>query len=384
MLRTDITKILLLGTACTTLLACSTGEIVNVALSKDPEQFVRNRVQGYKSNPLALARDLKRLTRLLRGEVQREWGEDEVVLPGRHRYVKYTQNYRSRAIINFDSGDIRVETVDTEQPRSSLRNAIITTLLTPGDPRAVDLYSANTVILSGTPYLYGLVRNQHGQSIDSPQRAERYADYLLANRLQVRSIKLNGERKTARSVRLRMVNNHENLRAQRYAHLVEHYAARFGVSRSLVYAVIKTESNFNPFAVSSAPAYGLMQLVPGSGGRDAYRHIKGRDRVPGRDYLFNATNNIELGTGYISVISNKYLKAIHDPVSREYCTIAAYNTGAGNVLRAFSSNREQAARIINRMSPADVYTYLRQKLHYAEARRYLYKVVSARKQFVNL
>lgn len=384
MRRLFISNLLLLGVSCATLPGCTTSEIVNIATSRNPESFVRNRVQGYKSNPLALASDLRRLTRLLSGEVQREWGKQEVILPGRHQYVKYTQNYRSRAIINFDSGEVRIETVDSESPRDSLHSAIVTTLLTPADPRAVDLYSASTIRLSGTPYLHGLLRDQHGNNIDTPAQAEAYADFLLASRLQVRRIQHNGNERLAHSVRLQMVNDHENLRAQRYAHLVEYYATRFDVSRSLVYAVIKTESNFNPFAVSSAPAYGLMQLVPGSGGRDAYRHIKGEDRVPGRDYLFDATNNIELGTGYISVINRQYLAAIHDPVAREYCTIAAYNTGAGNVLRAFSADREQAARLINGMSAAGVYNHLRQHLQQAEARRYLYKVVTARRQFVNL
>lgn len=363
--------------------ACSTGELVNVALSKNPEAYVKNRVSSYKTNPVRFISDFKRLRRLLRGEVSKEWGNNNVVLPGKHQYVKYTQNYKSRAIINFDTGRITVETVDTGQPQRSLRNAIITTLLTPADPRAVDLYSAKTVKLSGTPYLYGLVRDHKGRFIDKPARAEHFADILLT-RKTVHDMKIPGGTRKAHRVRINMVNDHLDQRARRYAHLVEHYSSRFGVSRSLVYAIIKTESNFNPFAVSSAPAYGLMQLVPTSGGRDAYRHIKGKDHIPGRHYLFDATNNIELGTGYLDVISRKYLGAIHNPVSREYCTIAAYNTGAGNVLRAFSPNRDQAVNIINSLSPADVYKRLRKDLRYAEARRYLWKVVDARKHFATL
>jgi membrane-bound lytic murein transglycosylase C len=60
----------------------------------------------------------------------------------------------------------------------------------------------------------------------------------------------------------------------------------------LIYAIIKIESSFNPYAVSSAPAYGMMQLVPSSGGREAYRKAKGEDKMPDKEYLFNADNNI--------------------------------------------------------------------------------------------
>lgn len=365
------------------LVACSTGEIVNAALSKNPESILRNRANSYKTNPLRLVNDIKRLNSLLSGEAGKEWGNKNVVLPGKHTYVKYTQNYQSRAIINFDTGLITVETVDQKTPLPSLRSAIVTTLLTPGDPRAVDLYSASTIKLTGTPYLYGLVRDHKAQFVDSPAQAERFAEHLLTTD-KVRSLVTEKGSRTAYSVHIQMVNDHVDQRARRYATLVEHFSSRFNVSRSLVYAVIKTESNFNPFAVSSAPAYGLMQLVPESGGREALRHIKGQDNAPSRDYLFDATNNIELGTGYLDVINRKYLGAVQNPVSREYCTIAAYNTGAGNVLSVFSTDREQAVNIINRMSAADVYQRLRKGLRYAEARRYLGKVVDARKHFATL
>lgn len=49
---------------------------------------------------------------------------------------------------------------------------------------------------------------------------------------------------------------------QKYAELVEKYAAEYGVDENLLYAVIRTESSFNPSAVSSANAVGLTQITP--------------------------------------------------------------------------------------------------------------------------
>lgn len=372
----------------TQLAACSTYDAVRIATSRNPghaiESIGKSRVNSYKTNPLRLTSDVRRLVKLLSGEVDREWGRKERVLPSSHRYVKYTQNYKSRAIIDFDSGLIRVETTDNTHPINSLRNAIVTTLLTPDDPRAVDLYSAKTIKLSGRPYLHGLVQNQHHQFIEQPASAETFADYLISTALNKRITNTQAGNKTVHAVRFRMVNDHENLLAKRYAPLVRHYAARFAISRSLIYAIIKTESNFNPFAVSHAPAYGLMQLVPASAGRDAFRLAKGQDKIPSPDYLFNARNNIELGSAYLNVLNYRYLEGIANPLSREYCTIAAYNTGAGNVLRVFSSDRDRAKQIINSMPPDKLYRHLRQHLKEAETRRYLAKVTEARRQFVSL
>ena len=366
------------------LTACSTYDAVRIVTSRNPGSAIESIAKSRVTNPVRLVSTLRQLSKILSGKVDSEWGRKERVLPSAHRYVKYTQNYKSRAIINFDQGSIRVETLDKKQPINSLRNAIVTTLLTPDDPRAVDLYSAKTIKLSGRPYLYQLVQNQHRQFIDQPKRAEAFATHLISTTLNKRTTTTKSGVKIVHSVGFNMVNNHENIRAKRYTPLVNHYSSRFGISRSLVYAIIKTESNFNPFAISHAPAYGLMQLVPTSGGRDAFRKAKGKDHIPSPDYLFNARNNIELGVAYLNVLNYNYLDGISNPLSREYCAIAAYNTGAGNVLRIFSSNRKKAKQIINRMPADKLYQHLRKHLREAEARRDLAKVIEARRQFVNL
>ena len=366
--------------------------VIDLASGKDPSQIAKKRLDQYARDPEALIRDLraaqKDLETLLDAlgvKVGEKWGKKEVKLPERKKYVKYTQNYRSRAIVNFDTGEILVETLDDLAPRDSLKNAIVTTLLTPQDPRAVDLFSDKEISLSGEedPYLLGLVVDQRGKQIRTPSEAEPFATYLVEEKSSAREVDQDGTKKTARFVTIRMVSDFSQKQAEKYRPVVHQFAQHYQISPSLVFAIIRTESNFNPYAVSSAPAYGLMQLVPTSGGREAYRRAKGKDVVPSRDYLFDPTNNVELGTAYLSVLTFDQLDEVANTVSREYCVISAYNTGPRNVFRAFSKDATAAVNQINGLQPSAVYEHLRQHLPYQETRHYLEKVTASRKAFVN-
>jgi membrane-bound lytic murein transglycosylase C len=77
------------------------------------------------------------------------------------------------------------------------------------------------------------------------------------------------------------------------------------------------------------------------------------------------------------------LDEVSNQISREYCVIAAYNTGPGNVLRTFSKNRTTAVQQINGLQPAALYDKLRSGLPYQETRNYLDKVSSYRKSYIS-
>jgi membrane-bound lytic murein transglycosylase C len=366
--------------------------IIDLAEGKDPAQIAKKRLDQYARDPEALLRDLREAQKdfetilaALGVNVGKTWGKDEVKLPEQKKYVKYTQNYKSRAIVNFDSGEILVETLDDQDPRRSLKNAVITTILTPENPRAVDLFSDKEIVLTGdkAPYLFGLVLDQHRKPVRTPAEAEPFAAYLVEKKSATRVIDQDGAKKTAHYVTIPMVSNLAVKQADKYRPLVHQFAQQYRISPSLVFAIIRTESNFNPYAVSSAPAYGLMQLVPTSGGREAYRKAKGTDVTPSRDYLFDPANNVELGAAYLNVLMFNQLEDVAHNVSREYCVIAAYNTGPSNVFRTFSRDRTAAINQINGLQPAAVYDQLHQHLPYQETRHYLEKVTGYRKSFVS-
>ncbi|MEC8227853.1 MAG: transglycosylase SLT domain-containing protein, partial [Pseudomonadota bacterium] len=99
--------------------------------------------------------------------------------------------------------------------------------------------------------------------------------------------------------------------------------------------------------------------------------------------------NVEAGSAYLHILNSRYLRKIDDPMSRLYCAIAAYNTGVGNVAKAFNNGQsggmsDAVVAKINAMSPDAVYDFLKVNLPYEETRRYLVKVKSRMEKYQNI
>jgi soluble lytic murein transglycosylase-like protein len=192
----------------------------------------------------------------------------------------------------------------------------------------------------------------------------------------------NKERKVIK-IEMALVSDNLSKNAAIYKDYVEEYSKKFNIEQPLIYAVIEQESSFNPKARSWVPAFGLMQLVPRSGALDAYRYVYKKDCIPTQSYLYVPHQNIELGTAYLRVLMNQFAK-VTNPDCRRLCVIASYNTGAGNVSRAFTGNTniKKAIPLINNYSYDELYRHLSTRLSTSEARNYVTGVSKRREKYL--
>ncbi len=99
------------------------------------------------------------------------------------------------------------------------------------------------------------------------------------------------------------------------------YSKVYSVDPYLIAAVIKVESNFNPYAISPKEARGLMQIMPATGSWAAEKIGLENFYV---EELYTSEVNIEIGSWYLQNLNKQFNGNI--PL-----VLAAYNGGSGNV-----------------------------------------------------
>lgn len=113
-----------------------------------------------------------------------------------------------------------------------------------------------------------------------------------------------------------------------YREYVEKYAAENNIDKYLVYAVIKTESGFDPSAESNVGARGLMQIM-----EDTFDWIKFKSDDDETVYydMYNAETNIRYGCYLLGYLTEEFgnIEAV----------AAAYHAGRGNVNNWLSDSR---------------------------------------------
>jgi len=111
--------------------------------------------------------------------------------------------------------------------------------------------------------------------------------------------------------------------ARKLAKLIIDECGNYDLDPYLILAVIQTESNFTPKAVSSKGAIGLMQVMPKTGeyvAKDLGISYKGRNS------LYDPFVNVKLGIHYLSFLEDQF-----DSMEN---ALAAYNYGPSNFAKS--------------------------------------------------
>jgi membrane-bound lytic murein transglycosylase C len=317
------------------------------------------------------------------GEIEGKWGKERVRTSTRKDYVGYGKDFTKRRTIDFENGKVTVEVLvdpregaDGAQLKKRLEDEIVTALRDRGteDPMAAKERAKPLA----QPILAGQVRGRDGAPVTDASARQFAEDVAMGSSIKSEPvIGKDGVKRISISAGFALIPDHVKRRAEEFREPVVRQARRFNLDPRLVFALMQTESYFNPKARSPAPAYGLMQLVPSSGARSAYLHVYKQDRLVTADYLYTPPNNVELGAALLNLMLTKDFRNVSDEKSRVYCAIAGYNTGPANVAKAFVGKRDipKAVAMINRMSSEQVYAQLRKSLPFAETRNYVKNVV---------
>jgi membrane-bound lytic murein transglycosylase C len=278
----------------------------------------------------------------------------------------YQDNGDVETLIDFERGLITISASNA----NAVKQAAIEILLTQIDPAVIDAGTAHDLGLvnpkTKQPFLYAQVVDQDNLPIGSVWRAGRFVDYLMARQ---------GAGNTTRLV-MPMIGQHKTIAGNKYLAFAQAASVKHMIPVALIMAIIETESSFNPLARSRSNALGLMQIKAETAGRDYFSIVNGYSHTPTAAYLYNPANNVEVGTGYLSILADRYLAGIYHPQKLEYAIIASFNGGTGNLFKSLvpSGGRQAAIDRVNAMTVEEFYWFLTNRHTRLETMNYLKKV----------
>lgn len=278
-------------------------------------------------------------------------------------------------ILAFSKGNVSIETFDGSIPIARLRQSASLALPAALDPIE---FSPFTPLADSQqpipPLLYGEILDDKGQPArwawrddDYPKKSIRSCEFAEAS--PIRSL-----RQLIYASTIAVPGAHYG--TGKYRKYITQYAEQYNLATALMLAIMHTESNFNPFAVSPSQAVGLMQIVPSTAGNEVYRYLMGTQGTPSLETLFTPEHNIKYGAVYLHLLGRRYFGSVSNAASRQMCVIAAYNGGPNAVFRMFDSDQNSALARINSMTPEQVYAALTTGMPSAETRRYVETVMN--------
>ncbi|NPA39614.1 MAG: DUF3393 domain-containing protein, partial [Thermodesulfobacteria bacterium] len=356
------------------------------------EEFKRNYLKSFKNYERNLNEEFEEYKRVVNEEFNRykklikaEWGKAEV--SDFKKWVEYSKDFKVRKIVNFKTGEVKISVIakNRKQAKEEIL-AALTDLLTENLRTAFKrdildrriekrLKRLHINFVTGKPSSEPIITFLYFKTYPKNKKVVIKKAKVLFSKAQ-KEVKLYKKKKIF-TIKFKLPPNYLVKKAKEYLPTVRKIAKKRRLSEALILAIIHTESWFNPLARSPIPAYGLMQVVPQTAGKDATKFLYGQPLVLSPSFLYNPYNNVLVGTTYFYLLYYEYLKQVKDPRIRLYCAIAAYNGGIGRVLFVLTTTKDLnlAAKKLNRLSPEEVYAILTSYRMPKETREYLKKVL---------
>ena len=345
-------------------------------MRQSAEDFVKLSAQmeaQYKDLTRKMLEDRERL----RKQMLQQW--DSFIESSNKQWVDYGAKGDSRSDVDFEKGEVAVEVlVPVEDAAPGKAKAKAVSDLDAGERDRLKALAEEKIraqmqraLSQKEPGKAEVLKDQvkaADGAVVTVAGAGRYVKEELAPRMQVEDkpvVAKDGKPRIKVTVRFDLAPGHLKVRAARYAPQVERVAKKYDLEPALVFAVIHTESEFNPMARSKAGALGLMQLVPRTAANEAYRYLYKEDKLVTPDYLYDPDNNIMLGATYLYMLKTRHYGKLKDPANQRTLSIAAYNCGPGNVRKAITSRydvdsmtNDQVLDLVRKHAPKETQYYV--------------------------
>ena len=385
----------------------------SILFGQTAKEFQQQQMQGFKSYKKTqeegfktYQKEQKKAFNDYKKEIGAIWEEPK--MSTKKTWVAYTKDKKTRTDVDFSKETIVVETIATsaEDAKQKLQIALakVVTIDTktvqetdPLEKRLARIKKPDGVVdskVKAEPILATVIFKQA-----PTKKSVRAFVNKNISKDKIKVLKSNKiKHAKVYSVSVKLPANSMVKRSKIYYKEIKKNATKQKLPLPLVFAIMHSESNFNPRAKSNIPAFGLMQIVPKTAGIDSYNYLYKKKKLVTGSYLYDSTNNIKMGTAYLHILYYRYLGKIKNPDSKLYCAIAGYNTGTGNIACAFNSttkkkgvtvcskskgdyNINKAALLINSLTPDQVKEKLLADLRWDEPKHYLKKVSKRMSQY---
>lgn len=315
-----------------------------------------------------------------------QWGKGNVKESTQKDWVEYSDDGKSRSTVNFENGEATIEIIQEKGEKvdnKEIEKKLKFLLTNKGKTKDYDSEVEKAKPLQEKPVLENQVQTPSGETVTEKNLDKNVKEIVENVKTEVKTIKGddNVERQVV-TIKFELMPDHIRTRAEQYQQEIQRYCQKWDVDPALAYAIMQTESSFNPKAKSYVPAYGLMQIVPRTAGADCAQSLKKPFSAPTGNYLYEPENNIEMGVHYLYLLKKRYFTNVTDKNSQDLCVIASYNTGAGNLARALRGDTKIGKAIpqINAMSYDQYFKYLEKNL-LPETQNYIRKVTERMNNF---